>query len=113
MGRYTFGFSGYKKAHFTSARSGGTRTTPGDFGSGGSELTQYLFPKHYGVRLTKGEFRRITMWLDMNSNELGAYHHEEEQRAGKRIWPRLDVDPDNPQGLLPVVEGESRTSGGG
>jgi len=104
MGKFMFGFSGYKKAHYIAAKTGGTRTTPGDFGSGSSELTQYLFPKHYGVKLTKGEFRRITMWLDMNSNELGAYHHEEEQRAGKRVWPLLDVDPENPQGIATVVD---------
>jgi len=107
MGEYMFGFSGYKKAHYITAKTGGTRTTPGDFGSGASELTQYLLPKHYGVKLTKGEFRRITMWLDMKSNELGAYHHEEEQRAGMRVWPRLDVDPENPQGAHSAAEERS------
>ena len=106
MGKYMFGFSGYKRAHYSAVKPGGTRTTPGKFGSGASELTQYLFPKHYEVKLTKGEFRRITMWLDMNSNELGAYHDVEGQRAGKRVWPRLDCDPKNPQGILPVIEGK-------
>ncbi len=103
MRGFMFGFSGYKRAHYQSPKADGTRTVPGNFGSGNSELTQCLFPKHYGVKLTKGEFRRVTMWLDMNSNELGAYHHEEEQRAGKRVWPLLDVDPKNPQGIAPVA----------
>ena len=39
------------------------------------------------------------MWLDCNSNELGAYVNEDAQRRGELVWPVFDVDPDNPAGI--------------
>ena len=45
------------------------------------------------------EINRITLWADTNSNELGAYRDEGEQRAGKVVWPLVDMDPKNPAGL--------------
>ena len=77
----------------------GSRSTPGRFGTMESRLYKegYLDPSHYDVNLTEEEFRRITLWLDMNSNELGAYSKENEQRQGRIVWPEIDVDPENPQ----------------
>jgi len=51
------------------------------------------------VPLSVAEFRRISLWLDCNANELGAYTHVAEQRRGEIVWPKLDVDPLNPLGL--------------
>gem|GEM_PF-4809277 len=45
------------------------------------------------------EINRITLWVDANCNELGAYYDEAAQRAGKVVWPLIDMDPENPAGL--------------
>ena len=68
-------------------------------GAYGSPLLKYLDSTHYKVALTKEERRRITMWLDCNSNELGAYINEDAQREGKLVWPVFDLDPANPRGV--------------
>ena len=31
--------------------------------------------------------------------ELGADYNVNEQRSGKLVWPRIDLDPSNPQGI--------------
>jgi hypothetical protein len=40
-----------------------------------------------------------SLWLDCNSDELGTYYDVDLQRQGKLVWPRLDVDPQDPQSL--------------
>lgn len=81
--------------------SSGSRTMPGRFGARESLLYKggYLNSSHYKVSLTADEMRRITLWLDMNANELGAYTRAEEQRRGEIVWPELDMDPENPTGV--------------
>jgi len=81
-------------------KASGSRTTPGRFGAIESKLYKggYLSKSHYGVELSKDELRRITLWLDMNSNELGAYYKVEEQRRGEIVWPKMDLDPKDPLG---------------
>ena len=71
------------------------------YGARGSRLYKggYLSNSHYNVNLTKAELRRITLWLDCNSNELGAYNNVDAQRRGELVWPVFDVDPANPQGV--------------
>jgi len=51
------------------------------------------------VDLTKEELRRVTLWLDCNSNEIGAYRDAEAQRRGEIVWPVFDLDPDNVLGV--------------
>jgi len=80
-------------------KHGGSRSVPGMHGAYGSPLLKYLDSTHYKVALTKEERRRITMWLDCNSNELGAYINEDAQREGKLVWPVFDLDPANPRGV--------------
>jgi hypothetical protein len=94
---YTFWFEGGAGGE-GSPGNGGSRTTPGKFGSGFATLTKYLDPAHYNVQLTAEERRRVTLWLDLNSNELGAYTNVEAQQRGEIVWPELDVDPANPIG---------------
>ncbi|MCX6997469.1 MAG: hypothetical protein NTV49_10380 [Kiritimatiellaeota bacterium] len=95
---YAFCFQG-AQGNFTAPRVGGSRTTPGKFGARFAKLTAFLTAKHHDVRLTPEEYRRITLWLDLNSNELGAYTRIDEQRRGEVVWPELDVEPWNPRGL--------------
>ncbi|MCX6875215.1 MAG: hypothetical protein NTW21_15625 [Verrucomicrobia bacterium] len=83
----------------TIPRHGGSRSVPGKHGAYGAPLLKYLDATHYGVDLTKEEFRRITLWLDCNSNELGAYQEEAAQRRGELVWPVFDVDPGNVLGV--------------
>ncbi|MCX6872347.1 MAG: NPCBM/NEW2 domain-containing protein [Verrucomicrobia bacterium] len=98
LGNYAFCFQG-QQGNFTNPIVGGSRTTPGKFGARFARLTPFLTAKHYDVKLTPEECRRITLWLDLNSNELGAYTNVDEQRRGEVVWPELDVEPWNPLGL--------------
>jgi hypothetical protein len=69
---------------------GGARTEAGSFGARAARLTDYLDERHYGVLLSDDEYRRIIVWLDANSDFLGAYEHVEAQRRGEIVWPSLD-----------------------
>ena len=61
------------------------------------------------MKLTPEEWRRITLWLDLNSNEIGWIGNDRSQIAaqkeGEAIWPPVDIDPKHPTGVekdLPV-----------
>jgi hypothetical protein len=95
---YAFCFQG-AQGNFLNPIVGGSRTTPGKFGAQYAKLTKYLDSTHYGVKLSDKDRRRITLWLDLNSNELGAYTNLQQQRAGAIVWPELDIDPANPLGV--------------
>jgi hypothetical protein len=43
------------------------------------------------------------MWLDCAADELGAYGAPDQQRAGKVVWPVLQVDQADPLGLKPIA----------
>lgn len=75
----------------------GSRSTAGRFGARESKICKdgHLSPDHHDVNLTKEEIRRITLWLDCNSNELGAYVKADAQRNGELVWPSLDINPDD------------------
>ncbi|MBF0432553.1 MAG: hypothetical protein HQK83_14810 [Fibrobacteria bacterium] len=79
-------------------RVGGSRTDPGKSGTYGAPLYKggYLTSSHYNVSISAEELRRITTWLDNNSNEFGAYTNAEAQAKGELVWPVFDVDPENP-----------------
>ncbi len=83
---------------------GGSRTTPGKFGARASGIILALSkPQHEELELTPDELRRITLWLDLNSNEIGWIGNDPTQiaaqKAGEAIWPPVDVDPLNPTGV--------------
>ena len=84
---------------------GGSRTTPGRFGAHASGLMKALntLPQHEDVQLTSDELRRITLWLDLNSNEIGWIGNDRSQiaaqKSGIALWPPVDVDPSNPTGV--------------
>jgi hypothetical protein len=69
---------------------GGARTIPGRFGAHASRLMDYLDQRHYGVRLPPEDLRRITLWLDCNSEFYGAYENIAAQGRGEIVRPSLD-----------------------
>jgi hypothetical protein len=86
---------------------GGSRSLPMVHGAYGSRICKSggLSNTHTDrVTLSEEERRRITMWLDCNSNELGAYCDVDAQKNGEVVWPRFDVDQENLQGVENRVE---------
>jgi len=69
---------------------GGSRTLPGQFGARAARLTEYLGEKHYGVKLSPEERRRITLWLDCNSEFFGSYENTTAQSRGEIVLPTLN-----------------------
>jgi hypothetical protein len=83
-----------------------SRSIPNRQGARVCSLLTYLDSSHHGVQLTDEEFHRVTLWLDLNANELGIYDLEEDliarQRAGEKVWPTYEgsgMDPENPTGI--------------
>ncbi len=69
---------------------GGARTTPGRFGAHAAKLTEYLDEGHYDVRLPPHDYRRVTLWLDCNSEFYGTYENTDAQARGEVVWPSLE-----------------------
>ncbi len=65
------------------------RTAPGQFGARASKLYQILRHGHHEVQLPEEDLRRITLWLDCNSDFFGSYEHTEAQASGQIIQPRV------------------------
>jgi len=84
---------------------GGSRTTPGRFGARVSGIVQSLKTKDYhkDLDMSDDDWRRLTLWLDLNSNQLGWIGNDmeqiEAQRRGEDVWPPIDVDRANPTGV--------------
>lgn len=68
---------------------GGSRTIPGKFGARASKLLPYLDSEHHGVRLSTEDHRRLTLWLDCNSEFFGSYENTEAQARGEVVLPTL------------------------
>ncbi len=102
---YAFYFHADGGSNHMSWLHGGSRTIAGKFGARWSLLFKdgYLSKSHYDVNLTKAELRRIILWLDTNSLEMPTFSLDskvqEKARRGELVWPTLDVDPKNPQGI--------------
>jgi len=88
-GKYGFYFH-VTNGSINSGVHGGSRTIPGQFGARASKLLDYLDERHYGVKLPAEDLRRVTLWLDGNSEFYGAYHDIEAQARGEVVHPRLD-----------------------
>jgi hypothetical protein len=65
------------------------RTVPGAFGARASRLFALLDQGHYGVELSADELRRVTVWLDTNSDFFGAYENTQAQARGEFVLPKL------------------------
>lgn len=68
------------------------RTIPGKFGAHASALYKHLKKGHHGLKLTKEELYRITVWLDSASNFYGVYEKKggEIQLQGGIANPTLE-----------------------
>lgn len=101
--KYAFYFCGdgtpFLNGDIKTAIRGGSRTTPGKFGASYAPLKKHIDGNHNNVKLTEDEYKKVALWLDLNSMELGADYNVSDQRSGKLVWPRLDVDSKNPQGI--------------
>ncbi|MHC4512026.1 MAG: HzsA-related protein [Planctomycetota bacterium] len=69
---------------------GGSRTIPGQFGARAAGLLEFMDEKHYGVKLSQEDFRRLTLWLDCNSEFYGSYENTVAQAQGRVVRPTLD-----------------------
>lgn len=84
---------------------GGSRTAPANFGARASGILKSLAnrPEHKDLELSDDDWRRITLWLDLNSNEIGWIGNDRgqiaAQKAGEVLWPPVDVDPAWPTGV--------------
>jgi hypothetical protein len=70
--------------------NGTSFSIPGKVGAKASKLYPMLAKGHHKVKLTDEQMRRITLWLDCNSNFYGAYRDEQAQQAGKIVQPELE-----------------------
>jgi hypothetical protein len=83
----------------------GSRTLPGRFGARESRMGKALLngAAHQTAlkngTISAADFRKVILWLDGNSDELGAFNRAADQKAGRRVWPDLDVDSLNPTGV--------------
>ena len=88
LSKYAWGKSGGNGAIRKNGRS---YSIPGQEGARVSKLYHILSAGHHGVTLTAEEMRRITLWLDCNSNFFGAYYDEDKQQSGEIVRPLLGV----------------------
>ncbi|HOX37160.1 MAG TPA: hypothetical protein PL033_04155 [Candidatus Brocadiia bacterium] len=96
---YAFYFAGGMMGTTIKPIHGGSRTIPGRFGARNSRMGQAMLKKPHTDNVSPEERRRIILWLDANSPRLGAFRDEDAQIRGEIIWPEMDVDPANPQGI--------------
>ncbi len=85
--------------------TGASRTTPGRFGARASGIMKSLQTQEYhqDLDMSDDDWRRLTLWLDLNSNEIGWIGDDldqiEAQKRGDDVWPPIDIDPSNPTGV--------------
>jgi hypothetical protein len=103
MQPYAFWFAGDANGNLEAVH-GGSRSKPGVIGARGSRLGKALLSANHQARLAEGKFtetdvRTLTQWLDLGSDELGHCDNEAAQKRGELVWPSLDLDKNDPQGL--------------
>jgi hypothetical protein len=97
---YVFYFAGGMLGHVVDPIVGGSRSIPGRVGARASLMGQALLNATHAGKVSPEDFHRVVLWLDANALRLGAYHDVDKQEKGEVVvWPKLDVDPANPQGL--------------
>jgi hypothetical protein len=102
----------------TVAGHGGSRSKPGAIGARGSRMGKALMSDTHKKALTDGKFtetevRTVVQWLDLGSDELGAFDNAASQRQGQLVWPTMDVDKNDPQGFKYDCEGRPCPTGNG
>ncbi|MCX7048945.1 MAG: hypothetical protein NTX50_26095 [Candidatus Sumerlaeota bacterium] len=86
--KYAWGKSGGNGAIMTEGRQ---YSVPGQDCARVSKLYTMLKQGHHEVKLAPEELRRITLWLDCNSNFYGAYRDKEKQAKGQIVKPEVGV----------------------
>ena len=101
MKPYAFYYSGAHMNNYSNLKryGMGTRSIPGLFGAHYSKMGKSLLKNHRGTRITEEEYRRVCLWLDLNSPRLGAFNNVPAQERGELVWPDLDVEPSNVTGV--------------
>lgn len=76
---------------YNSPRPGNeSRTRPGQFGARASQLYRLLAAGHHDLKLPAADLRRLTLWLDANSDFFGAFENPQAQARGEVVWPALE-----------------------
>jgi hypothetical protein len=98
---YAFYFSGAHMHNYSNLKMTGmgSRSIPGLMGAHYSRMGRALLKNHREKRITEEEYRRVCLWLDLNSPRLGAFHDVAKQERGELVWPKLDVDPSHVTGV--------------
>ena len=96
---YVFYFAGGMSGTTVKPIHGGSRTIPERFGARYCRMGKALLDDDHRGKIPEEDYRRVVLWLDSNSPRLGAYRDEQKQIEGEVVWPALDADPANPQGL--------------
>ncbi len=87
--KYAWGKSGGNGSIRSNGRS---YSIPGDEGFVVSGLyKKFVKSSHKDVKLTEDELRRISLWVDCNSNFYGAYVDTEQQARGDVVQPLLGL----------------------
>jgi hypothetical protein len=76
--------------YYASGSFTASKTFPGKFGARASKLYAMLKSGHHDVKLSAADLRRITLWLDCNSDFYGAYHDLEAQARGEIVAAVLE-----------------------
>ncbi|MBF0196809.1 MAG: hypothetical protein HQL32_03830, partial [Planctomycetes bacterium] len=83
---------GKKGGNGAIASNGRSYSIPGKEGFRVSRLYDILVSKnHHDVKLSKEDLRRISAWVDCNSNFFGAYLDTEKQAKGEVVKPMLGL----------------------
>jgi hypothetical protein len=67
----------------------GSRSPAGKIGARASRLPGLLEGDHHGLKLSTEDLRRITLWIDCNSNFYGTYQELKKQGVGERVMPKI------------------------
>lgn len=100
---YSFWFA--SDSSNTVALHGGSRSKAGMIGARGSRMGKALLNATHKQAQADGKYdetdvRTLVQWLDIGSDELGSFDNATAQRRGEVVWPLLDVDKNDPQGLI-------------
>lgn len=96
---YILYFAGGMSRTTTKPIHGGSRSIPGMVGARASRLGQAMLNHRAKGRFPETAYRTVVLWLDANAPRLTALYREQDQLVGELVWPKLDVDPQDPLGL--------------
>ena len=76
-------------------RNGLSYSIPGKVCANASKLYAHLTKEggHHKLELSPEEMRRITLWIDCNSNFYGAYLETDKQARGEIVKPKIGLPP--------------------